>query len=157
MKNKKTKIFRLGLISYILSLISVFMPTSILIDPVESNIMWNLGFIVFFSKTGLSIGFFYNNMRFILTIIYISMILIGTGLLFNFSKQILIDEIVWKQGILGGIINLGMSIFYFLIMIVLEPGLYWVVFLPNLGLILPFISGIIGIIAGIKSLKLRVK
>jgi len=85
------------------------------------------------------------------------MILIGTGLLFNFSKQILIDEIVWKQGILGGIINLGMSIFYFLIMIVLEPGLYWVVFLPNLGLILPFISGIIGIIAGIKSLKLRVK
>ncbi|MGQ4876723.1 MAG: hypothetical protein ACP6IY_21860 [Promethearchaeia archaeon] len=154
MKNKKTKIFRLGLISYILSLISIFMPTSILIDPVESNIMWNLGFIVFFSKTGLSIGFFYNNMKFILTIIYLSLILIGTGLLLYFSKHVLIDEIAWKQGILGGIINLGMSIFYFFIMIVLEPGLYWVVFLPNLGLILPLISGIIGIIARIKSLKL---
>ncbi|MHA1196826.1 MAG: hypothetical protein ACTSSM_12090 [Promethearchaeota archaeon] len=152
MSTDRGKYTKLALSATILGFISLFMPTSFHISSTSFFLAWMWGFALLYSSGVLDANFFFYDAFSIPAIVFLLLIFIGTVLLLVFTIKVKKGVLKGALGIIGSLINIGGTILYISAMEILIPNI-WTGYWPCIGVVLPIISGIIGLIAGIKVSK----
>ncbi|MGQ4876722.1 MAG: hypothetical protein ACP6IY_21855 [Promethearchaeia archaeon] len=154
MSTDRGKYYKLALSATILGFISLFMPTSFHVSISSSYffLVWMWGFVLVYSSGTLNANLFYYDAFSIPAIVFLLLIFIGTVLLLVFTIKVKKGVLKGALGIIGSLINIGGTILYISAMEILIPNI-WTGYWPCIGVVLPIISGIIGLVAGIKISK----